>query len=175
MKEIILAHYESPVGTMEIGDLDGKICICDWSAAKQACTINHRMLRYLDATLVEGSTELTDSTVRQLNDYFAGSLHNFEIPVLFAGSEFQCRVWTELMRIGYGMRISYGELSHRIGNAKAVRAVANACASNPLSIIVPCHRVIGVKSELTGYRGGVSAKMYLLDLEARIAGASLPL
>lgn len=113
---------------------------------------------------------MTDRAISELEEYFAGKRMEFTIPMLFTGTEFQHRVWTELMRIPYGITISYGELARRIGNPNAVRAVASANATNPLSILVPCHRVIGHDNRLTGYGGGLEIKQMLLTLEAERMG-----
>ena len=104
-------------------------------------------------------------TARQLDEYFRGERREFDIPLLLAGSEFQKRVWQQLPHIPYGQTASYGELAAAIGAPKSVRAVANANGANAISIILPCHRVIGSDGRLTGYGGGLRAKQYLLDLE----------
>jgi methylated-DNA-[protein]-cysteine S-methyltransferase len=104
----------------------------------------------------------------QLTDYFAGRRTTFERIVdrdALGGTPFQRRVWAELEKIPFGLTISYGELARRIGNADAVRAVGLANGRNPLSIIVPCHRVIGANGTLTGYGGGLERKRWLLDFE----------
>ena len=90
----------------------------------------------------------------------------FDIPMLFAGTDFQKKVWHKLLEIPYGVTISYGELATQLGMPKAVRAVANANGANAISIIVPCHRVIGSDHSLTGYGGGLAAKKKLLELES---------
>ena len=89
----------------------------------------------------------------------------FSVPLLFVGTEFQKSVWHELLNIPYGTTVSYGELSRKLGNPKAVRAVAASNGANPISIFVPCHRVIGSNRKLTGYGGGLPAKQFLLELE----------
>lgn len=104
---------------------------------------------------------------RQLDAYFAAELMEFDLPLEAYGTEFQQRVWKALRTIPYATTISYAELARRIGNPKASRAVGMANGANPLSIIVPCHRVIGANGSLTGYGGGLEAKKYLLDLERR--------
>jgi methylated-DNA-[protein]-cysteine S-methyltransferase len=101
----------------------------------------------------------------QLSAYFAGRLRQFDVPVAPDGTEFQRKVWTELQRIPYGETISYGELAKRLGNPKAVRAVGLANGSNPISIVIPCHRVIGSNGSLVGYGGGLPIKQALLALE----------
>lgn len=101
----------------------------------------------------------------QLDEYFAGQRREFDVPLMFAGTEFQKVVWDELMLIPHGRTTTYGELARRIGRPAAVRAIANAVGSNALSILVPCHRVIGADGALTGYAGGLPAKRHLLALE----------
>jgi methylated-DNA-[protein]-cysteine S-methyltransferase len=102
----------------------------------------------------------------QLRAYFAGELTEFDLPVATGGAPFQRRVWAELQKIPYGSTISYGELARRIGNPKASRAVGSANGDNPISIIIPCHRVIGSNGKLTGYGGGIERKKFLLEFEA---------
>jgi methylated-DNA-[protein]-cysteine S-methyltransferase len=106
-----------------------------------------------------------DEAVRQLRAYFSGELHDFSLPLKPSGTEFQLRVWTELQAIPYGTTTSYGELARRIGNPNGSRAVGLANGSNPIAIIVPCHRVIGASGKLTGFGGGLDIKQRLLDLE----------
>lgn len=101
----------------------------------------------------------------QLKEYFAGQRREFDVPITFAGTEFQRRVWTELSEIPYGETISYGELAQRLGNPTASRAVGLANGKNPISVIVPCHRVVGAAGDLTGYGGGLERKRFLLDFE----------
>ena len=103
--------------------------------------------------------------VRQLTAYFAGRLRAFDLPLAPEGTAFQSAVWHELQRIPYGETISYGELARRLGNPKAVRAVGLANGSNPISIVIPCHRVIGSNGSLVGYGGGLPVKQALLALE----------
>jgi methylated-DNA-[protein]-cysteine S-methyltransferase len=104
-------------------------------------------------------------TVVQLREYFAGSRREFDLPLHFEGTTFQRRVWQELTEIPYGETWSYGQLAHRIGNPSASRAVGLANGRNPISILVPCHRVIGADGSLTGYGGGLERKRWLLAHE----------
>jgi methylated-DNA-[protein]-cysteine S-methyltransferase len=106
-------------------------------------------------------------TIRQLSAYFAGELEEFDIRLAPEGTQFQKNVWRHLCEIPYGETISYGELARRIGNPKASRAVGLANGTNPIPIIIPCHRVIGSDGKLTGYGGGLPVKEKLLALEAR--------
>ncbi|HEV8628830.1 MAG TPA: methylated-DNA--[protein]-cysteine S-methyltransferase [Thermoanaerobaculia bacterium] len=107
----------------------------------------------------------------ELQDYFAGRRRDFSLPLAPRGTVFQRRVWAELCRIPYGATISYRELAARLGNPAACRAVARANATNPIAIVIPCHRVIGADGSLTGYGGGLDRKRWLLERE----GALLPM
>jgi methylated-DNA-[protein]-cysteine S-methyltransferase len=102
---------------------------------------------------------------RQLEEFFAGKRTTFDLPMAPAGTDFQKRVWTELTRIPYGETISYAELAKRVGSEGAARAVGRANATNPIAVVVPCHRVIGADGSLTGYAYGVELKRSLLDFE----------
>jgi methylated-DNA-[protein]-cysteine S-methyltransferase len=123
---------------------------------------------------IEGSWTLRDDAApfeevkRQLGEYFSGTRTTFELPLSPIGTQFQGRVWEELQRIPYGTTISYGELARRIGKANASRAVGLANGRNPISIIVPCHRVIGANGKLIGYGGGLPRKEALLAFEAAV-------
>ena len=109
----------------------------------------------------------------QLEEYFAGARTEFDLPLEPEGTDFQRRVWAELVRIPYGETMTYGELARRLGNPTGSRAVGLANGRNPLGIVVPCHRVVGSGGDLTGYGGGLPRKRLLLDLEARVAGHRL--
>jgi len=102
---------------------------------------------------------------RQLEAYFSGNLRDFNIPIHIEGTDFQRRVWKELLNIPYGQAISYLELARRLGDEKCIRAAARANGANPISILIPCHRVIGSDGSLVGYGGGLDMKEYLLRLE----------
>lgn len=114
-----------------------------------------------------------ESCVEQLQNYFDGSSKEFDIKLNPNGTDFQKQVWQSLRNIPYGKTISYLELSKRLGNIKAIRAVANANGKNPLWIVVPCHRVIGSDGSLTGYAGGLHRKKWLLDHENPVKQQSL--
>ena len=113
-----------------------------------------------------------DAARAQFDAYFAGTLQAFDVPLAPRGTDFQRRVWDALCGIGYGETISYAELARRVGNPNASRAVGLANGANPLSIVVPCHRVIGANGSLTGYGGGLEAKKWLLAMEQRGASAT---
>lgn len=118
----------------------------------------------------EGPTPILEETVRQLAEYFAGKRRDFALPLLLKGTPFQRRVWEALQAIPYGETCSYGDIARAVGSPKACRAVGGANHKNPISIIVPCHRVVGAQGGLTGYGGGLDNKRFLLDLERRVLG-----
>ena len=114
-----------------------------------------------------GHTPLLTEGIRQLDAYFSGTLREFSLPLRPSGTEFQRAVWQALTEIPYGETRTYGEIAHRVGNPRACRAVGSANHCNPIAIVVPCHRVIGVNGKLTGYAGGLHIKQALLALEQR--------
>jgi len=109
-------------------------------------------------------------TERQLGEYFAGKRKSFTVPIDLRGTPFQRNVWEALLAIPFGKTTSYGELARQLGNPQAARAVGAATGKNPVSIVVPCHRVLGAAGKLTGFAGGLDAKMRLLALEQRKPG-----
>lgn len=119
---------------------------------------------HVEPSWKKGGAALREA-VRQLRAFFAGELQQFALPLAPEGTGFQQCVWRELQQIPYGETISYGELARRVGNPAAFRAVGLANGSNPIAIIIPCHRVIGSNGKLTGYGGGLENKRWLLDFE----------
>lgn len=164
---IIIQLYPSPAGELILGSYGDQLCLCDWAKESRRKTIDHRLSKALKAEIREGHSKVIDKTITELDAYFAGKSSSFDIPVLFVGTDFQKSVWNALLDIPYGETISYGSLAQRLGHPKAVRAVANANGANAISIIVPCHRVIGSNHQLVGYGGGLEAKKILLDIEAK--------
>ena len=154
---IQIQHYESPCGELILGSFEGKLCLCDWMFEKRRASIDKRIQKALGADYEEGVSDVIRKTIIQLDEYFARQRKTFDIPLVFTGQE--------LLDIPYGKTVSYGELAKKLGNPKAVRAVAAANGANPISIFVPCHRVIGGNHKLVGYGGGLEAKKGLLDLE----------
>ncbi|WP_447903297.1 methylated-DNA--[protein]-cysteine S-methyltransferase [Pseudomonas serbica] len=110
--------------------------------------------------------EVLQRTAQQLGEYFAGTRQTFELELDFAGTEFQKKVWMALLTIPFGETRSYSQIAAQIGNPSAVRAVGAANGRNPISIVAPCHRVIGASGQLTGFAGGLEAKQTLLSLES---------
>ncbi len=128
---------------------------------------------YLRHDVAEAGDGPFEAAREQLDAYFAGELDPFDLPLAPHGTPFQLRVWEELTRIPYGETISYKELALRMGDIKLVRAVGLANGRNPLSIVIPCHRVIGADGTLVGYGGGLDRKRWLLDHEAVASGRRL--
>lgn len=169
-QKIWIQHYSSPVGDLLLGDFAGQLCLCDWRYRTMRGQVDVRLKRFVKAEFADGETPITRQAAEQLEEYFQQSRTAFDLPILLAGSEFQQQVWRLLQQVEYGQTVSYLDVAERLGNPKTVRAVAAANGANGVSIIVPCHRVIGKDGSLTGYAGGIETKKRLLKLE----GASLP-
>lgn len=165
MNTIYITTYQSPIGEIILGDFQNQLVLADWKFRKMRNTIDNRIKSFFTAEFEEKATPLLKKTQIQLEEYFAKKRNEFALPLRFAGTEFQQSVWNELLKIPYGKTESYLSIAKKINNEKAVRAIASANGANAISIIVPCHRVIGSNNELTGYAGGLPAKKFLLDLE----------
>jgi methylated-DNA-[protein]-cysteine S-methyltransferase len=149
---------DSPVGELKLVASDKGVAAILWE--------NDNPDRVpLGPLMVESENPILRETERQLGAYFAGKLKTFTVPLDFKGTAFQRRVWEALLTIPFGETRSYGEIARRIGNPSASRAVGAANGKNPISIIAPCHRVIGSTGKLTGFAGGLEAKERLLGLE----------
>lgn len=147
-----------------IGD---ELCLCDWNEKPCAERNKQRLMRLLKADFEEKESETIRQATSQLDEYFDGKRKEFDLKMRLAGTDFQQSVWRTLMEIPYGETRSYMQIAERIGNPKGVRAVAQTIGANGLSIIVPCHRVIGANHSLTGFAGGLEAKRFLLNLEGK--------
>jgi len=121
----------------------------------------------------EGNSLLLEETEKQLNEYLNRKRKHFDIPLKFAGTDFQKKVWEALIQVPYGQTNTYLELSKNLGDEKAIRAVSTANGANAISIIVPCHRIIGSNNSLVGYAGGLQAKKKLLQLEGAFSQLEL--
>lgn len=153
------------MGELMIGSYDNQLCLCDWRYRKKRAEIDQRIMRILNTEYEEQKDAVIEKTIQQLNEYFSGERTQFDISLLLVGSDFQQKVWNTLLQIPYGKTSSYLALSAMLENTKAIRAVAAANGANAISIIVPCHRIIGSNGELVGYAGGLKAKQLLLELE----------
>ena len=162
---IQFTYFNTPCGELKIGSFQDKLCLCDWRYRKQRDNIDARVSKFLDADFEEGASPVIEETQKELDSYFKNREHNFTIPLLLPGTDFQQTVWQKLTTIPVGETMSYLELSHQLGNPKAIRAIASANGANAISIIIPCHRVIGSNGELVGYAGGLPTKKILLKHE----------
>jgi methylated-DNA-[protein]-cysteine S-methyltransferase len=165
MNRIEIQYYKTGIGEMILGAFEGQLCMLDYRYRRMRPTIDKRISKGLNAAYVERNNDMLMETKKQVDEYLLGNILKFDIPILMVGSDFQKKVWNALLDIGYGETASYGELAQKIGTPNSVRAVASANGANAISIIVPCHRIIGSNGELTGYAGGLPVKKKLLDLE----------
>ncbi len=164
---ISLQHYDSPCGRLVLASFADRLCLCDWSDNPFAERNRRRIEKYLKATSKTETTSVLEETKRQLDEYFAGKRKAFDIQLCLVGTDFQHKVWNALRSIPYGSTKSYKDIAQCIGKPKAVRAVAGAIGANAISILIPCHRVIGSDHSLTGYAGGLEAKRGLLGMETQ--------
>jgi methylated-DNA-[protein]-cysteine S-methyltransferase len=163
MKEHDMLHtitMHSPVGELRLIAGERGLRAILWGAEDAA-----RLAWVNEADRVEGRTAVLDQAVAQLEEYFAGTRREFDLPLDPSGTPFQQSAWMVLRSIPYGRTMSYGEQARRLGDPNKARAVGAANGKNPLSIVVPCHRVIGSTGNLTGFGGGLEAKSWLLDHE----------
>lgn len=145
--------YNTNIGNIEITEEEGAIIGINFNT---------------DTDIQKQETDLIRKTYLQISEYLEGKRKEFDIPLKMYGTEFQKKVWKELLRIPYGETRSYKQIAENIGNPKACRAVGMANHNNPIAIIVPCHRVIGTNNKLIGYAGGVDIKQKLLNIEKTI-------
>jgi methylated-DNA-[protein]-cysteine S-methyltransferase len=151
-------EMKSPVGVLKLVASNKGLVAILWE--------NDKPNRVPFKSLMEKSDHpILKETETQLNAYFAGKLEKFSLPLDASGTEFQKQVWNALLTIPFGQTRSYKQIAEKIGNPKAIRAVGAANGRNPISIVVPCHRVIGADGKLTGFAGGLATKKFLLDVE----------
>lgn len=164
MPTLYTACAESPVGPLQLV-----------ASPKGLCGVHFNGRALHEHSLAQGFADGSDRPVllkaaRQLGEYFAGSRTTFDLPLDMQGTVFQIKAWKVLQTIPYATTISYGEQARRMGDSKKARAAGAANGRNPISIIVPCHRVIGASGALVGFGGGLSAKSFLLEHELRVQG-----
>ena len=154
MEQEYTAYYDSPIGLIEITGAQDSLAT----------------LYFVDERSPEFETsEYLQKCIKQIDEYFQGKRKEFELNLRPEGSDFQNKVWNELLDIKFGNTMSYNKLSELLGDKNAIRAVANANARNKISIIIPCHRVIGSNGSLTGYGGGLWRKKWLLEHEQKFS------
>lgn len=152
-----IAYYQSPIGLIELVEEDGYLTVASFMDEQKSQPT--------------ATTPLLQKVLQQLDNYFAGKLKQFELPLRPAGTAFQQTVWNQLIQIPFAETITYLHMAKRLGNVKAIRAAASANGKNPLAIIIPCHRVVGADGKLTGYAGGLHRKQWLLEHEAKFGGS----
>lgn len=165
---IYIHYWKSPAGELLLGSYEEMLCLCDWRHRKMRNSVDHRIQKFIGSSFKKGESEVIKNTISQLEEYFSGNRKDFNIPLALAGTSFQTSVWNALLSVDYGKTESYLSLSKKLQNEKAIRAVASANGANAISILVPCHRIIGSNGELTGYAGGLAAKKKLLELEGAL-------
>ena len=157
---ITIAYYKSPLGILKIS--------ADEKGIKEIEFAQEEF-----KSIQNSSSKIIKDCIKQLDEYFRGKRKSFELKLNPEGTEFQKKVWKELLKIPYGTTLSYGEIARRIKNQKAVRAVGQAIGRNPIAIVIPCHRVIGSDGSLTGYASGLWRKEWLLKHEGAVSDCLL--
>ena len=165
---IDLKRIETPIGTMYAAATNDGICMLEFTDRKMLETEFKDLAKSLNATIIQGENPHFKTLEKELAAYFAGNLKEFTVTLSPVGTEFQKSVWKILLKIPYGETWNYRKQSEVLGDVKKVRAVANANGMNKISILIPCHRVIGSNGTLTGYGGGIWRKQKLLELENAI-------
>ena len=168
MNTINIQYHKTKYGEFVLGSFEDKLCLLDFRYRRMRTTVDNRLKKGLDAQFVEQNSDIIEETKKQLDEYFNMERKDFDIPLLTVGTDFQKSVWGALQEVPYGSTSTYLELAKKIGNEKAVRAVASANGANSIGIIIPCHRIVGSDGELVGYGGGIAVKKRLLKLEQNL-------
>ena len=166
-EQISIQYHKTEFGELILGSFNNQLCLCDWRYRKMRDAIDSRIKKGLNAEYTTQNTPIIAESIKQISEYIAGERVSFDIPLLLVGTDFQKSVWEELMKVPYGTTQSYLGLAKNMGNEKAIRAIATANGANAISIIIPCHRIIGSTGEMVGYAGGTPTKRKLLSLENR--------
>lgn len=161
------SYFKTPFGELILGSFNGKLCLCDWRYRRSRTTIDKRIKTLLNSEYnpLQEDDEVIAQAKIELEEYWKGNRKDFTLPLMFAGTDFQKSVWNELLLIPYGTTSTYLAQSLKLNNKEAIRAVASANGANAISIIVPCHRIIGSNNDLVGYAGGLKVKSSLIKLE----------
>ena len=167
MPKVYCTTFYSKIGHIYIASTDKGVCKISIPKESKKDFFDWLSIHFDDDDVVENKSRNKEA-IDQLNRYFNGKLAKFSAPVDQIGTTFQLRVWKELLRIPYGTTITYKQLARRVGVPRGFRAVGTANGSNPLPIVVPCHRVVGHDGSLAGYSAGVKTKEFLLRLEGAI-------
>lgn len=165
---LVISRIKTPFGELLAGATAKGICLLEFTDTNRIEMQISRLKKGHASSIINGTSEHFAQLNTQLQSYFSGKLKTFDVPLDIQGTDFQMQVWDALQTIPYGETRSYQEQAIAINNPKAVRAVANANRNNKISIIIPCHRVIGKNGTMTGYGGGIWRKEYLLELETGV-------
>ena len=153
MEKLYYGYYKSPIGNLRIVVDENSLVALDFNEDEKKQSDEHRYIKEVK---------------KKIDEYFKGTRELFDLNIKINGTDFQNKVWNELTKIPYGETISYKELAARIGNDKACRAVGNANNKNKISIVIPCHRVVGSNKKLVGYAGGLEKKEWLINHENKV-------
>lgn len=169
--------YASPFGDLVVGLCGGRLQECRW--CPETAVVGSLLPVQSGPAAAGVQPSASDAALeamvrRQFDEYFRQERRTFSLPLCLPGTPFRQRVWQALQRVPYGGRMSYRMLAEAVGNARAARAVAQACHYNPVAIVVPCHRIVGSDGSLVGYAGGLERKRRLLSLEAACPATALP-
>ncbi|MDL2257281.1 methylated-DNA--[protein]-cysteine S-methyltransferase [Bacteroidales bacterium OttesenSCG-928-I14] len=164
-RRVNITYIETDLGLMLAAASEKGICMFEFVDYKLIDLELRQLSEHFKTALVEGQSPHFVLLRKQIGEYFKGERKDFDIPLDLVGTEFQKKVWISLLQIPYGSTTTYGKQAELIGKPSSVRAVANANGKNKISIILPCHRVIGTNGSLTGYGGGVERKKILLEME----------
>jgi AraC family transcriptional regulator of adaptative response/methylated-DNA-[protein]-cysteine methyltransferase len=166
-EQIVTSLIITPLGPVILAANSTGLCLCEFTDRRMLEYQIKTLRKYFGSTIVPGSNKYIEQAKEELNFYLKGKLSKFKVPLVFPGTDFQKKVWNELIKIPYGKTISYEELAKRVGIPGASRAVGTANGMNRIGIIIPCHRVVNKNGKLGGYGGGVWRKQWLLDLERK--------
>ena len=158
---LVYKTTKSPIGSLKLIASDDELLGVVFQNSR-----SHGQKGINDIPSVAGHLILRE-TENQLNEYFSGTRHVFDLPLGLHGTSFQTKVWKELLKIPFGRTCTYGDIAARLGDSNKARPVGGAVGSNPIGIIVPCHRMIGKSGDLTGFGGGLDVKVFLLDHEKK--------
>ncbi|MBD3219526.1 MAG: methylated-DNA--[protein]-cysteine S-methyltransferase [candidate division Zixibacteria bacterium] len=162
-ERIMVREIKSPLGGMIAGATQQGICFLEWCSGVEGAI--KKIEKIFAIHILEGTHGFLDQLKAELEEYFGGKRKEFQVPVDIRGTDFKIAVWKQLQNIPYGETSSYGQLAMLLKKPSASRAVGTACGSNRVSIVIPCHRVLGADGGLHGYGGELWRKKYLLDLE----------
>ncbi len=166
MDKISISEFNTPLGEMIACATNEGLSLLDYKSPQ--CQLKIKKLeQLLNMSSVVEENEHTRQTKKELEEYFKSNRNEFSVKLANRGTEFQQKVWEKILLVKYGSTTTYEKLSLSLNNALAIRAVAHAVATNPIMIIIPCHRIIGKNGNLTGYAGGLTRKQQLIDLESK--------